>query len=986
MIDKYISKSFHNGGYTLSVRCQETDVDISNNRSTVKFSVVLKSNGSGYDIVSSSSKTITLKVNGTKYTSSTTIGLRGGASKTLMTKTLTIDHDSDGNKSLSISATMPIGFYLTSTYYSSITASGGISLTSIPRTSTITLNNSSLVYGQNFNITINKSSSSYTHTLRYTFSNISGTLADKTASSSITANIPLSQASTTSAQTLTGNIFCDTYNGSTLIGTTSVAATLTFPNGQPTISSFSIIDVSNLPAAIKNKRYYIQNYTKLRLTITASGVNGSSISSYSARLNNVTYNSNTNVINIDNVNFVGTKDLVITVTDTRGLTATYNTSIEVLQYAQPAITSLSCTRYDKANNLYDDYGQYGIVDANASIMDIKSINQGFYDLYYRVKGTSYWTTAVSGGRFDGNTTLDLSSTIPTGGLTFNTSSEYEIKLTVRDLVTSVDMVVDTASSYVLMNFNNSGRGIAFGERSTNDNFSVNMDAVFKHSVNMSYGNNAYSFSDEGFRINDFILNYEPEYRMRPQVNSTATQANVNLLNYTHYIYTNAVTNLRIIVSEGFKTNYSARSKITFMTSGSITKSLDNYIYFTGTSCTSGVFTPVANSFYTLDFQWGGAKNVLCIVHGILSGAETPVDPPVTPPVNPPVNPPSPPVVPTVPGLNTASINQIIAIANTYYDKAKNDHYFEYGSSGKTILSNKSSITYSSTVCSGSSCSNSGGPHYRTDGKKRRYCDCSTLVGLVLRGIQFGSSRYVDFDNSEGNHDSEFRPKDYEWCLDFRDTYEISEANGGVRTAASIGKYFYDRGWMLDSSQWSTSDFSRLQKGDIIFWDRDSKDNGRFGGISHVGICMGTDIDASKWRAKGLSTTGNTDITVMECTTGADYSGEHNGIRFVRLKDSQPTKVNYVGRMGYTPYKTATVNNTSGNGANVRVGPSSSKDTSGNYIYDAIGFLSNGSRVEIIDETSGRTSKWYKINYRNSTTGAYRNRVTGWIAASVLKLN
>ena len=171
MIDKYISKSFHNGGYTLSIRCQETDVDISNNKSTIKFSVVLKSNGSGYDIVSSSTKTITLKVNGTKYTGSSTIGLRAGASKTLMTKTLTIDHDSDGSKSLSVSATMPIGFYLTSTYYSSITASGGISLTSIPRTSTITLNNSSLVYGQNFNITINKSSSSYTHTLRYTFGN-----------------------------------------------------------------------------------------------------------------------------------------------------------------------------------------------------------------------------------------------------------------------------------------------------------------------------------------------------------------------------------------------------------------------------------------------------------------------------------------------------------------------------------------------------------------------------------------------------------------------------------------------------------------------------------------------------------------------------------------------------------------------------------------------------------------------------------------------
>ena len=131
-------------------------------------------------------------------------------------------------------------------------------------------------------ISISRASSSFTHTLTYSFGSATGTITTKTTSTSISWTPALALAnqipSTTSG---TCTITCDTYNGSTKIGTKTCTLTLTVPASvKPTISSLTASRVDgNIPSTWG---IYVQSKSKATLTINgAAGSYGSTIKSYS---------------------------------------------------------------------------------------------------------------------------------------------------------------------------------------------------------------------------------------------------------------------------------------------------------------------------------------------------------------------------------------------------------------------------------------------------------------------------------------------------------------------------------------------------------------------------------------------------------------------------------------------------------------------------------------------------------------------------------
>lgn len=132
------------------------------------------------------------------------------------------------------------------------------------------------------NITITRASSSFTHTLTYSFGSASGTIATKTTSTSVSWTPPTSLAtqipnSTSGTCTLT----CYTYNGNTLVGTSTTTVTLTVPASiKPTISSFTATRVDGTVPS--SWGIYVQTKSKVTLAINgAAGAGGSTISSYS---------------------------------------------------------------------------------------------------------------------------------------------------------------------------------------------------------------------------------------------------------------------------------------------------------------------------------------------------------------------------------------------------------------------------------------------------------------------------------------------------------------------------------------------------------------------------------------------------------------------------------------------------------------------------------------------------------------------------------
>ena len=218
-------------------------------------------------------------INGTTvYSSSADSRIKLYNGTTVASGSLTIAHNSDGTKSFSLSC--EAGVY---TYAVSVSASGTHTLNTIPRASSVSASNVNM--GSATTIAISRASSSFTHTLTYKFGDSTGTIASKTASTSVSWTPAVSLAnqipSTTSG---TCTITCDTYSGSTKIGSKTCTLTLSVPASvKPTISSLTSERIDgDVPSTWG---IYIQSKSKAKLTITgASGSNGSTIQEQHQRL------------------------------------------------------------------------------------------------------------------------------------------------------------------------------------------------------------------------------------------------------------------------------------------------------------------------------------------------------------------------------------------------------------------------------------------------------------------------------------------------------------------------------------------------------------------------------------------------------------------------------------------------------------------------------------------------------------------------------
>lgn len=87
--------------------------------------------------------------------------------------------------------------------------------------STIKASKSSIKPGESNTITITRSSSSYTHTIKYTVGKLTGTVATKTTSTSVKVTVPLDAIIQSPNKSQTCTITCTTYNGNSSLGSTT---------------------------------------------------------------------------------------------------------------------------------------------------------------------------------------------------------------------------------------------------------------------------------------------------------------------------------------------------------------------------------------------------------------------------------------------------------------------------------------------------------------------------------------------------------------------------------------------------------------------------------------------------------------------------------------------------------------------------------------------------------------------------------------------
>lgn len=306
---------------------------------------------------------------------------------------------------------------------------------------------STVEMGKSVTINTPAVNSAYRHTLRYAFGGASGTIATGIASS-VSWTPPVSLANQIPSATAgSGTIYCDTYFGSTLLGTKSVSITLTVPGSVvPSAGTLS----AALAEDTSGTGLYVKGMGKAKLTLSgASGVYGSSITSYT--ITGGGWTATNGALTTGTLASAGNITFTATVTDSRGRKASTTRAINVIDYTKPGVAVCDVYRCDADGNR-KKAGTYFAVEINASYSAITGNTLSITARYKKQSESSYGTAA--------NVTNNGKTVI--GGGNIGASTTYDVLVTVADKYNSLPILRTLSTKSVLQSFKRSA-GAAIGK-------------------------------------------------------------------------------------------------------------------------------------------------------------------------------------------------------------------------------------------------------------------------------------------------------------------------------------------------------------------------------------------------------------------------------------------------------------------------------------------------------------------------------------------
>lgn len=313
---------------------------------------------------------------------------------TIASGSYTIGHNSEGNASFSASVSSAI--YSAST---NCNGSGSWSLPQIARASQpscITWPNTTENIGDigsTITIHMNRHSDKFTHTVRYSFYDLNGTIATNVASN-CTWTIPESfYSKMPNLNSSWGTIYADTYNGSTKIGTKSVKFTCNVANANPTIDKIDYYDSNQKTSDItEDNQIIIRNNSNLEFKLTnLIALKYATLSKVEILLNGITKSATlsgssvpSQVINFGIVNSSSDLTASISIIDSRGNKTSYSKDITIVDWVQPSAI-INCQR---ENNFYST--THLTVDGSISSINDKNVIKIQYQ-YKKTTDTNYST-------------------------------------------------------------------------------------------------------------------------------------------------------------------------------------------------------------------------------------------------------------------------------------------------------------------------------------------------------------------------------------------------------------------------------------------------------------------------------------------------------------------------------------------------------------------------------------------------------------------
>lgn len=435
-------------GFKLRLDYEVTKQSTADNKSTVHMVLYLYANTTGsYNQDGDAYWSINGKK--TYYTFSYT----SPAWYVLGERTEEISHNNDGTKTVTLSGVWCSAISGGWAPYS-LSVSGEVTLPTIPRATTPGIGG--VTMGETAHISLPRASSGFTHTLRYVFGGAAETIAsgvttgyDWLVPESLAAQIP-------DAASGKGTLTCETYSGSTLIGTKSVTFTVSVPGSMKpaVLSGWAAVSYDNSGTAAENMAAWVQGYSKARATFDASKVTcrqGAGVSKFS-----ITYLGKTTAGNPCRTETISTTGATVrcTVTDSRGLTAWEDFNIALLEYAPPALVGADLFRSD---------GEGTAADGGAHIAGVARVRYSELGGLNSVTLKGYWKGV--GGSYGAGETLTVGTVgLVTGNVEISPDRSYVALLVLTDsLGNTARYEENIPTEKVAFHLKEGGKGAAFGK-------------------------------------------------------------------------------------------------------------------------------------------------------------------------------------------------------------------------------------------------------------------------------------------------------------------------------------------------------------------------------------------------------------------------------------------------------------------------------------------------------------------------------------------
>lgn len=372
-------------------------------------------------------------------------------------------------ETINVSQTPNTGYYFTGWTTSPANLISGSSFTmpasavtvtaNYKRRSTASVNKTSVDGGGTLTMTISTESSAYTHKYQLSFGSGMAAAETSVAAGVTTVNISVPLSWSTAIPNATsktgGTLTLKTYSGSTLIGTYTVTGlTYTVPASvKPTLGTVTTRIIRTIDGVTYADigDFYTQSHCGVRIQGSASGDQGSTISSMTVTISGYSGSNYSKTVLTGSIDFTsglliiaGNTTITVTATDSRGRTSSTTVTIEVMAYSAPA-GSLRVYRVDALGDV-DDMGVYGRYELTKQYTQLGT-------------NTLSWTLSYTGGT--ATSPPDSGDLLPGDRKNFSETLEYDFTLTLSDSLETVTITARLPSARFIIFVDSSGDKIGF---------------------------------------------------------------------------------------------------------------------------------------------------------------------------------------------------------------------------------------------------------------------------------------------------------------------------------------------------------------------------------------------------------------------------------------------------------------------------------------------------------------------------------------------